>query len=119
MLPCPCFPLLAVPGKGGFGVRLKHAELGCPWARRPARRGSCFPMGLPVDCFGFLTKGEGKGVGGQGGKGFGRAKTVKIHHTIVRQIFIEVRLPARRALSLSCSLALSRFHSHSAGRTLL
>lgn len=64
-------------------------------------------MGLPVDCFGFLTKREGKGVGGQGGKGFGRAKTVKIHHTIVRQIFVEVRLPARRALSLSRSLALS------------
>jgi len=48
--------------------------------------------------------------GGEVGREVGRGKTVKIHHTIVRQIFIEVHLPACCVLSLSlmlfCSLSL-------------
>lgn len=50
---------------------------------------------------------------GKRGRGSGGERQSKIHHTIVRQIFVEVRLPARRSLLLSLALLLSRVHSHS------
>jgi len=103
----------AVPGSWGSHPwaprrgRLKRAWFCCPRVRHPARRGSCFPTGLPVDCFGFFT--EGGRLVGKRGTGSGGGKTVKIHRTIVRQIFVEVHLPARR----SRALALSHVCSHS------